>query len=54
MRYGRERWILNWIDGAQLDTLKSFGGEIGKMISGLIRSIKTSKSQDPRAMTYEL
>ena len=36
----------NWINGAQLDALKSFGDEIGKMISGLIRSIKTSKSQE--------
>lgn len=32
----------NWIDDAQLDTLKSFGDEIGKMISSLIKSIKTS------------
>lgn len=36
----------NWINVAQLDALKSLGDEIGKMISGLIRSIKTSKSQE--------
>ena len=34
----------NWIDDAQLDKLKDFGGEIGKKISSLIRSIKTSMS----------
>lgn len=34
----------NWIDGAQFDTLKSYDDEIGKVISGLIRSIITSKS----------
>lgn len=34
----------NWIDYAQLGKLKDFGGEIGKMISSFIRSIKTSMS----------
>jgi four helix bundle protein len=36
----------NWIDGGQLDTLKSFGDEIGKMISSLIRSVKHSMTQE--------
>ena len=31
-----------WIKDAQLDFMKDFGGEIGKMISGLISVIKKS------------
>ena len=33
---------LNWIDDKQLDKLKRSGDEIGKMLSGLITSIKKS------------
>jgi four helix bundle protein len=32
----------NWISEKQLDILKSFSDEIGKMLSGLIASIKNS------------
>jgi four helix bundle protein len=34
----------NWIDEVQLDELKGFGSEIGRMISSLINSIKNSMS----------
>ena len=34
----------NWIDETQLDELKGFGSEIGRMISSLIHSIKNSMS----------
>lgn len=32
----------NWINEEQLDNIKNFAGEIGKMLSGLIASIKRS------------
>jgi len=33
-----------WIDNVQLDEIKAFGDEIGKMLSSLINSIKNSMS----------
>jgi len=34
----------DWIDNVQLDEIKAFGDEIGKMLSSLINSIKNSMS----------
>ena len=34
----------NWIDEVQLEELKGFGSEVGRMISSLINSIKNSMS----------
>lgn len=37
----------NWINDAQLEEILSFGDEIGKMLSSLINSIKTSIDKKP-------
>jgi len=37
----------NWISDRQLDQAKASGGEIGKMLSGMITSIKNAKDHEP-------
>jgi four helix bundle protein len=36
----------NWISDKQLDEAKTFGEEIGKMLSGMITSIKNAKDHE--------
>jgi len=36
----------NWISDKQLDEAKNFGEEIGKMLSGMITSIKSAKDHE--------